>query len=93
MLSFDVGGGSAGNVTVVTDSDPTLGSHFLTTGVNSDAVGGISLAKLSSGSSGGIHLGGPDHVTLISGSDNGSKRNASKMEVVDSIVISAPAMN
>ena len=91
-LNGSLGGSSNGSVTVVTDSDPNLGSHFLTTGVNSDSVGGISLAKLTTGASGGIHIGGPEQVTVISGNDNGGKRSITKMEVVDPVAMSVPAL-
>ena len=91
-LNGSLGGTSNGSVTVVADGDPNLGSHFLTTGVNSDSEGGISLAKLTSGSSGNITLGTPLSVTAVSGNDNMSKRNIAKMEVVDPVSMSVPAL-
>lgn len=71
-------GNSNGSVTVVADGDPNLGSHFLTTG---DSEGGISLAKLTAGSSG--------NITMVSGND---KRNITKMEVVDPVSMSVPGL-
>ena len=88
-LNGSLGGTTNGSVTVVADGDPNLGSHFLTTSVNSDSEGGINIAKLTAGSSGNITLGTP--ITTISGNENnGSKR--SKMEVVDPLSVSAPAL-
>ena len=90
-LNGSLGGTTNGSVTVVADGDPNLGSHFLTTSVNSDSEGGINIAKLTSGSSGNITLGAALPVTSISGNEsNGSKR--SKMEVVDPLSVSAPAL-
>ena len=92
-LNGSLGGATNGSVTVVADGDPNLGSHFLTTNVNSDSEGGINLAKLTAGSSGNITLGTPLPLTTISGNENnGSKRNASKMEVVDPVSMSAPVL-
>ena len=88
-LNGSLGGSPNGSVTVVADSDPNLGSHFLT----SDSVGGISLAKLTSEGSDGIHIGGSEHVTVISGNDrSGGKKNISKMEVVNPVASSTPAL-
>ena len=91
-LNGSLGGSSNGSVTVVADGDPNLGSHFLTTGVNSDSEGGISIAKLTTGSSGNITLGASLPVNAVSGNDNGSKRNITKMEVVEHEGMSVPAL-
>ena len=89
-LNGSLGGASNGSVTVVADGDPNLGSHFLTTGVNSDSEGSISLAKLTSCSTGNITIGTPLPVTAIGGNEN--KRNITKMEVVDPVSMSVPTL-
>ena len=90
-LNGSLSGSSNGSVTVVADGDPNLGSHFLTTGVGSATEGGISLAKLTTGSN--ITIGAPMPVMTVSGNDAvTNKRNITKMEVVDPTSVSVPAL-
>lgn len=90
-LNGSLSGSSNGSVTVVADGDPNLGSHFLTTGVGSDTEGGISLAKLTTGSN--ITIGAAMPVMTVSANDAvTNKRNITKMEVVDPTSVSVPAL-